>query len=333
MTDEESVDSIVQHFAGTAPAPNGEKNSDPEQSQPDNVIEPEEQAETHSEDDLPEVIEDEESEEPKASEEETTEEAEETEETPIELQLPDGSTRKMTKAELQKGILLQEDYSRKTQEIAEQRKAFETESQQIRQQQVAVLQALHDNYQTVNNPLIRMNQMLQEAQEIGDTETALRLRLDMQDEQKRQEQVSNALAWEKAQDETRQAEETKQYLAEQSKLLRERLPFISKPEGAEKFTKTVNKAMQKAGFTEAELAEMKRPDHRNAVLAYYAGKYLETLEAKPAVASALKGKAVSPSSGARQSAKGNGVDAALSKLNQNPNQENLAAWFASSNRR
>lgn len=323
---EENEESLTDIFLDA-----GETNSDPVTSQQDDVELPEERVEEHSEsEEYPLELEGVEPEEDaEALETDEAEEIEATEAKAFEVPMPDGTVKKVTAEEFNASYIPKAEFTRKTQEIAEQRKAFEQESQSFRQHQIAVLQALQDTYQSQANPLVTMQRQLQEANEIGDVETVLRLRLDMQDEQKRQEQISNALAWEKAQDAQRQQQDDSQFIAEQSKMLREKVPFLSKPEGAEKFTKLANKAMTKVGFTESDLAEMKRPDHRNAMLAYYAGKYLETLEAKPAVASALKGKAVSPSPSARMTNTKTGINAAFSKFDKNPNAEgSLAGIFA-----
>ena len=328
MTEELSVDSIAQHFITP------EKNSDPAPSETQDDTLPEERAERNSESDddgLPEVIEDDESEDSEEAEitEQTTEEVETTEAKAFEVPMPDGTVKKVTAEEFNTSYVPKSEFTRKTQEIAEQKRAFEQESNQVRQQQIAVLQALQDSYHTQANPIVQLQRVLQEANEIGDVETALRVRLDIQDEQKRQEQVANALAWERAQEAQRQQADDSHYIAEQSQKLMEKMPILSKPEGVEKFTKSVNKAMTKVGYTEAELSSMTRPDHRNAMLAFYAGKYLESLEAKPAVATALRGKAVSPTPSARQNVNGSKSDAAIQQLNKAPTAESLGNWFAS----
>lgn len=320
---EENTDSALEFFKSTI-APEGETNSDPAPSQQDDAELPEERPLEDSESIDEAIIEDDELEIDGEAQEADDDKEEATEVKSFKIPQPDGTVKKVTAEEFNASFIPKSEFTRKTQEISEQRKAFDREAQQFRQQQIAVLEALQSNYQSQANPLVAMQQQLQEANEIGDVETVLRLRLDMQDEQKRQEQVANALAWEKAQTTQQQQAEDAQYIAEQSQKLREKVPFLSKPEGAEKFTKAVNKAMAKVGFTEAELAEMKRPDHRNAMLAYYAGKYLETFEAKPAVANALRGKAVAPTSGARVSG-----DSKNSYANHKTPDERVLAFFKS----
>lgn len=326
MNEDENNESVADIFLSL-----GSENSDPAPSQQDDAELPEERPLEDSESNDDTIIQDDESEDDGEAQEtaDDTEEDQTPQPKSFEIPLPDGTVKKVTAEEFNANYVPKSEFTRKTQEIADQKRVFEQESQQVRQQQIAVLQALTDKYQTTANPLVYMQQQLQEANEIGDVETVLRLRLDMQDEQKRQEQVANALAWEKAQNAQQQQAEEAQYIAEQSQKLREKVPFLSKPEGAEKFTKAVNKAMAKVGFSEAELAEMKRPDHRNAMLAYYAGKYLETFEAKPATANALRGKAVAPTPSARNGNAKTGLNAAMSNFDKNPKAEgSVAGIFA-----
>ena len=344
MTDESSVAAVTEFFTSTVRPPAAEeKNSDPAPSQPDDAGKPEERAETHSEGDdegLPDIIEEEESsvDDEGESEAQETNEAEETEEVSaeakaFEIPLPDGTVKKVTAEEFNSSYVPKAEFTRKTQELAEQKKVFDQEAENTRQQTQSVLQQLVGFYQSEANPIHQLARQYNEAIEIGDEITALRLKDAIRDEKEKQESVQNAYAYEMAKSEQKRKEDNASYIAEQARSLREKLPFLSKPEGKEKFDKAISKAMAKVGFSEAELNGMERPDHRNAMLAYFAGKYLEGLEAKPAVAQALKGKAVSPTPGARRAGSGNKSDVALQSFVKNPTADGLAAWFNTSSSR
>ena len=170
-----------------------------------------------------------------------------------------------------------------------------------------------------------------QAIEDGDEDRATRLRLDIIDVERAVEKDKQALAYreamEKQQKESAEQAETEAHLSEQSRKLHERLPWLSKPNGKEKFQSTVAKAMQKVGYTAKEIEGIKKPDHRDAMAYFYAGKYLESVEQRPQVAQALKGKAVSPSAKARNSNTGkNGqIATAFSQFNSNPNAQGALA--------
>lgn len=344
MTYEISDDTAVENYFVQQSTPNDKKDeqpdSNPAMAQRDDAL-PEERAETHSEgtNDEPEILEDDELE---GIEEESAQEpndAEETEqedsdaETFYEVPQPDGGTRKMTAAEFTSSFVPKVEFTRKTQEIADQRKSFEAEAEAVRQQQNQVLEGLMNIYQSQANPLVAMQQKLREAIEDGDDHLVTKLRLDMHDEQKRQDQIANAFAYEKAKDETKMKKDDADYLLEQQRALKERMPILGKPEGARKFQDTVMKAMKKAGFTDEDMAAIKRPDHRNAILAYYAGKYLASMESKPQIAATLKGKAVSPKTGVRKTGSGNKSDAAMAKFVERPTEDSLENYFTATSMR
>ncbi len=229
--------------------------------------------------------------------------------------LPDG--QKVTLKELKEGHLRQQDYSRKTQEVAELRKAQETEFQAIRQQQVAALEALLRERQAFN-PLTHLHAQLKEAVEIGDSDTANELRWAIQSEEKKQAQLHQAMEWEKEQAKIAEEKTTIAFVQSQRAALHEKMPLLKTEEGRKQFIDIANKAIRSVGYTEEEIKAKGAPDHREAILAYKAGKYDEMLKSKPKVAEALKGKAVAPKSSARPAPKGANDDA-LNQLRKNPN--------------
>lgn len=301
--------------------------SDPEEPQPDTADEPEEHPETDS--DGVDEAESEEESEGDEPEEETEEEADSVE---AQIELDDGT--KVSLEEAKKGYLRQSDYTRKLQEVSDIRSKTEQEVSAIKQQQIDVLEALVAKARAFS-PIPSLMQQLQEAQSIGDTEEVLRLRLDIEDAKKEEARFYQAYQWEKQQLESKQNSEyeqsEKQFLQEQREKLSQRLPIVKNEEGQKKFLETVNKAAKELGWTSEELAGIKKPDHRHAVALYYAGKYLDSIKAKPDVAQKLKGKAVTPSAGARKSdGKSSTVDAALRQFDKGHNAEaGLTNFFKS----
>lgn len=241
--------------------------------------------------------------------------------------LPDGS--KVTFAQLRDGYMREQDYSKKTEELSQQRKAYESEVTTIRQRSLEGLEAVQKRFAAFD-PETRLLAELREAYDIGDNETANSLRWQLQDVREAKNQLDQAIAWEKEQSETKQTEAEKQkneaYLKEQRSLLAEKMPILAKEEGRKKFEGAVNKAMSKVGM---KPEDVETPDHRQAMLAYYAGLYLQSLDNKPKVSEALKGKAVSPKAPARKQ-KSTPYSSAIEKLNSNPNdKDSFVELFAS----
>lgn len=321
-----SVDSLVKDFTSSKSETPKDK-GEPAKPQPESAPNPE--GEPISEPDA-EILDEPDAKTDAKAEVEAADEAtddDEPSEDIFEVKLPDGKAEKLTKKQLLEGYLRQSDYSRNMNAEADKRKGWEAESAQIRQHQVAVLNALVERYHQ-DSPVARLTAKMKEAEEIGDDATALKLRLDIQDTQKAMEQNQRALAWEQEQDRIKAENTSKQYVAEQSEQLRARLPWIEKPEGQKKFQSTISKAMDKLGYTPEEISEIsRRPNHKQAIAHYYAGKYLESLDSKPAVATALKGKAVAPSTGARTGTKNGKLDNASRQFDRNPTIDSLVSVY------
>jgi hypothetical protein len=244
---------------------------------------------------------------------------------------PDGTTSKVSFDELKSGYLRQADYSRKAQEVAEQRKAVVAEAEHGRQQTIQVLTALQ-HMQQKYNPVNILQARLNEAKEIGDSDTVNLILHQIRDVKEEIRNVDNALRWEQDQASTQKTEqekvETQSFLKEQKEALYTRFPSLDKPEGQKKFNDTVVKAMQKLGRNPADV---KKPYAADAAAYYYAGKYFESLDAKPQVAEKLKGKAVMPKPGGRNSdAKGAKLNAAFDQFNKTPSRDSLAALIGAS---
>lgn len=235
----------------------------------------------------------------------------------VTVKLPDGQTVTLTPSEIANGYLRQQDYSRKTAEHAEKVRTFEAEAVSIKQQQLHVLEGLQQRFQQLD-PIGLLRNSYHEAMDNGDTDQALRIKDKIEELSIEQHRIEQALAHENAQKEQQNKANAEEFLSKQRDALFEKMPFLKDEKRLNTFKESTAKALKKVGYSDSELAELgKAPDHRQAMLAYYAGQYLKGLESRPQAAQALKGKIVSPSANARGSS--DKKQSALSNFDKNPN--------------
>lgn len=301
-------------------APEPEPDSDPvEEPQQDNTEaeeQPEEDLEATVDDDADEDIEVE-AEEPDEAEEEQT-----TDDTPEEVMLPDGG--KVNKEELISGYMRQADYTRKTAELAEQRKKSEQQLQEQNAQIAQVLEALQQRYHAFD-PRAPYMQALQEAQADGDTERATQLQGHIQHLTAEIERFEKANQYEQEQKQGKEQESLQQRQAHEREALLEKMPELKDKKKVQEFQQNTNKALKRFGYSDDEIASMKSPDHRDAMAYYYAEKYFQSLDKAPKAAEKLKGKAVTPKSRPRKTGQDNAKNSALANFNKNPNAEGSLA--------
>jgi hypothetical protein len=189
-----------------------------------------------------------------SDESEATEAEAEQPEDPVYTVKVNGEEKQVTLSELQKGYMMQSDYSRKTQEIAEARKAVTTEMQEAQQQRQ---QALYD----LNERVSHLDQLAQSMRSGVDLE-----QLRDYDPSEYLRQKENLEKVEKARDEQRQflADQQRQYLEQLKSQEHERLlaaiPDWLDGEKAKAGTQKVRSAMVEYGFTDPEVASVL--DHR-----------------------------------------------------------------------
>lgn len=226
----------------------------------------------------------------------------------------DGQTLKLTPDEVAAGYLRQQDYSRKTQALAENVRAFEAEAAQIKQHQLATLEALNKRFQELD-PVGLLTQEYRRALSEGDTEAALLAKDRAEQLKAEQDAVRQVLEAEQSTKAQMSQQEAQAFIQKESAALFEKMPFLSDEKRLKGFQEAVNTACEKVGYSKEELAAMDKPDHRQAMLAYYAGQYLKSLDNKPQVAQAIKGKVVSPNPTPR--GQKTGYNAALQTLKSN----------------
>lgn len=221
-------------------------------------------------------------EEEEPSEEPEVEETEEVEELPVYRIKAAGEEKEVTLDELVKSYQLGADYTKKTQEVAEQRKAVEAERQVIEQSK-----QLRDSYaqrlNLVEQFLASQNQAedLDELKDVDPIGYAVKV-AEMSQREKQLAAVrmeQERIAQEQQAD---YAKQMQQRVAEEAQKLAAFIPEYSDPEKGAVLRKSVYEtAKGKLGFTDEELSQVY--DSRHALTLYYATKYLELQNSKPQV--------------------------------------------------
>lgn len=227
-------------------------------------------------------------EEPEATEPEAPKEASDD----VVVALPDGS--KVELAELKKGYLRQADYSRKTAELTNTRKAVSEQAERISR----ITETLVDS---LAQRLPPKPDLALAAQDIN----AYTLQLAYHNEGLAEiERVIRLADEPKSVKEGMTSEERATFLQEQRRMLSEALPITNDAKGWEKFQTDVRAVGRKVGLTDAEMEKI--DDHRMLVLGYWAAKGMEAEEAskvakqkvvsKPPVATPPRRQAAPPKS-------------------------------------
>lgn len=180
----------------------------------------------------------------------------------------------------EKGALRLEDYTRKTQAVAEERKAVEAAKSEAKAERERLAQML--------------TQLEQVVEEITPTKEPDWLRIkaedpegfpaqfaDWQIRRSQVEQIRAARQEAEAQVLRDREEATQRYIKEQEELLLAAIPDIKEPEKYQVFQKKLVAYARSQGFEPRDLAEVK--DHRVILLLDKARRYDEALSKKPVV--------------------------------------------------
>mgnify|MGYP001574293246 FL=1 len=234
----------------------------------------EEEVEEESEEDEPEATEEE--------DEDLDEDEVEVEERKTYRVKAGGEEKDVTLEELVSGYQKGDDYTKKSQTLAEQRKEVETqisaiqEAQRQRDEYYARLgqvnELLNNNIDnTVNLEELKENDPIQYAIKVAEqTETNKKIQL-IQNEQARLAQ------------ETRQHQANQQahFVSEQSKLLVDKVKEFSDPKKAEQIKNDIRSFGKSVGFTDNELSQVY--DHRHVILLQKAMMYDKLQKSNPSV--------------------------------------------------
>lgn len=226
--------------------------------------------------------------------------------------LPNGES--VSREEAERRFLMQEDYTRKTQDLARQRqqfsqefKAHEESVQRLAAITSRVVEHIANMVPAKPSDSLRATDPQKWAEQFDAHERAmevLRTLTDVSDATKQEQQQMSA------------DQRQRLFQAEMSSL-QAAFPEVAKEEGRKKFFNRVAGAAQEVGFTQAEIGQVM--DHRVFKLAALAAEGLEARKAKTEAVKKVKKKAPAPAAPRRpngQFAKHNGNAEAMRRLSQ-----------------
>lgn len=249
--------------------------------------------------------------------EEAEAEAEPSSEEPKVTVKVDGQDTEVTLAEAIAGYQRNADYTRKTQELAESRKAVDTEVAQYRAQRDQYVNVLNVLQERLGDPA---KEPTPEQWETLRREDPDQFSLAWADYQRRTEQRTAIRQEQERVDGEKKAEQTKalrEHIGQQRTLLLAALPEWKEPAKAEAGMKAIRTYAQTVGFTEPELDAA--IDHRMILVVDKARKFDELMAKRNVALKQLRKAPDMPAPGARQAPKNTKVEArkvAQTKFNQ-----------------
>jgi hypothetical protein len=194
----------------------------------------------------------------------------------------DGKDVEVTIDELKKGYQRQADYTRKTMEVAEQRKQADAERQQALQERQEYAQKLTEQA-TLLNAVMQEQQQI-DWQQLLDSDPMEYLKQQHLYQQRQaslqQLQQEQAKVWQLQQAE--QAQYVNQFVAQQQEQLLAKLPDWNDPEKAKAEKSALRDYLQNEGVTQEELNQMS--DHRHVLIARKAMLYDQMMSKAKAAA-------------------------------------------------
>lgn len=198
------------------------------------------------------------------SEEAETEEA--APEAPVMVKLPDGTELPMD--EVAKGYLRQQDFTRKTQEIAERRKALESDLQRIEGITQAFVDHLSSMVPAQPDPALALRDPNAYVRQKAQYDAAIAQVQKLIELGSQPKQIKEAL----------EGKDTAERLAQENQRLVERFPQAATPEGRQKFFADAADAAQAVGFSMDDLKGIS--DHRLFALAHWANEGMKAAKAR-----------------------------------------------------
>lgn len=192
----------------------------------------------------------------------------------------DGKPLQVTKDELLKSYSRQADYTRKTQELAEQRKAHEAESTAARDERKRLAASLTQletalKQVTPKEPDWTVARATMEPAEFAAEYAAWSQHKEEMKALKAEREAAEAAV--RADDE----KAFRTHIAEQNRLLTEALPELKDPEKSKTLRSEFVAAAESVGFTKADVEGI--TDHRLMLLLSKAAKYDKAQKARPAI--------------------------------------------------
>lgn len=210
---------------------------------------------------------------PEATEAETEDEAaegeeegEESEPEPEYFDLPDGT--KVERDEVVKGYLRQSDYTRKSTEVAEMRKALEAENQRIQGITETFVDYLSQMVPQEPDPSLALSDANAYTRQKAQHEAAVAEVKKLIELGEQAEESGNNIS---------EADRQKT-LAEENRKLAERFPETATPKGREAFFSGAAEAAKELGFGMDELGQVS--DHRMFALAHWANEGMKAAKAR-----------------------------------------------------
>lgn len=205
---------------------------------------------------------------PEATDEGTEEPAETEEaETPAALvALPDGT--QLPLEEVVKGYQRQADYTRKTQETAQVRKALEADLQVISGITETFVDHLSKMVPPAPDPALAMRDPSAYTRAMALHTSAMQRVQELIELGKKPKEISENLS----------KSDTEASITQENLRLAERFPDVVRPEGRKKFFEGAAKAAQEAGFSMDEMQAV--TDHRYFVMAHWANEGLKAAKAR-----------------------------------------------------
>ena len=237
----------------------------------------------------------------------------------------DGKEIEVPKDELIRGYQREADYTRKTQKLAEERKFVESEFQQVRGERETYAQVL--------------GQLQQKLQEFEPPEPDWN-RLEVEDpteyarqwtsHQRRQQQKFAVQAEQMRLNQLREVEMQKQIntvLAQETAILKEKIPEWTSPEKAKAEGKALLEYGQQLGFSEQELNTI--TDSRALLALHKAWKYDQMMSKRPEFQAKIKKapKMATPGSTGSVSSKSSDINNAKKRLAQTGSVRDAASLF------
>ena len=216
-----------------------------------------------------------------ASESESEESQEETQEEQRFVVKAAGEEREVTLQELIEGYQKGTDYHKKTNQLAEQRKAVEAEKSAIEQAKQA-----RDAY---SQRLQAMDQFLSQQMRVEDIESLketdpIAYAVKVAEQTRQKEQIQQIRAEQQRIAREQQAEREahlEKHLAEEAKRVAEAIPEYAHPEKGEKVRSELRSFAKSIGYSDAELANA--TDSRAVLTLWMASQYQKLQKAKPGV--------------------------------------------------
>lgn len=174
-------------------------------------------------------------------------------------------------AEAYKSGLRQDDYTKKTMAVAEERKAAETERQQVAQERAVYAQKLHEQHVLVQALLHEQNQINWTELAENDPAEFIKQKHLYDQRQAAAQRIQGEHQQLVQQHKAQQDQAQSQYITQQREELIAKLPDWSDPEKAKAETSAISDYLAKAGFSPQEIDSI--VDHRHVLVSRKAMLY------------------------------------------------------------